>query len=195
MQNQIFKSQKFTNYSIRLKNTFILLFVFLMVGKVSAQSNASKEANHKPKILLIQGANMMYLGKRETGHYGNTTAAELDEMIKKHAQQKGYDVEIFYTNHEGDAIDKIYEAVEKGIAGIVMNPGGFTYNGYSLRDCLIAVPVPYIEVHMLPEKDWTGDAITSAAADLKIVGMGIKSYFFGLNAMLDVISEKQDQKR
>lgn len=84
----------------------------------------------------------------------------------------------------------MYEEIEKGIDGVVMNPGGFTYNGYSLRDCLIAVPVPYIEVHMLPEKDWTGDSITSAAADLKIVGMGIKSYFFGLNAMLEVLSEK-----
>jgi len=128
---------------------------------------------------------MNYLGQREPEHYGSTTAAQLDSMILEHARNSGYEVEIFYTNHEGDAIDKIYESVEQGIAGVVMNPGGFTYNGYSLRDCLIAVPVPYVEIHMLPERDWTGDAITSPAADLKIVGLGIQSYFVGMDAIVN----------
>lgn len=183
-QTTTFQSSKFTN----VKHLFALFFLFFAMGTVSAQSNA-KTTTHKPKILLIQGSNMTYLGKREPEHYGSTTAAQLDEMVREHARKNGYDVEIFYTNHEGDAIDKIYEEVENGIDGVVMNPGGFTYNGYSLRDCLIAVPVPYVEVHMLPEKDWTGDAITSAAADLKIVGQGIKAYFIGLDAMLDMVKK------
>ena len=178
--------------SVGLKALALCVLTIFMVGVSSAKTTKPEKQKKTPKILVIQGSNMMYLGKRETGHYGNTTAADLNEMIKKHAADNGYEVEIFYTNHEGDAIDKIYDAVDEGFDGVVMNPGGFTYNGYSLRDCLIAVPIPYVEVHMLPEKDWTGQAITSAAADLKIVGMGIKSYFYGLDAMLDIL--KSDKK-
>lgn len=168
----------------------IIAFVALFTcTNLQAQSNA-KNQKQTEKILVIQGANMSYLGQREPGHYGSTTAAQLDSMIIEHATKNGYQVEIFYTNHEGEAIDKIYASVKEGISGIVMNPGGFTYNGYSLRDCLIAVPVPYVEVHMLPEKDWTGDAITSAAADLKIVGLGLQSYFIGLDAMHNYVLKK-----
>ena len=162
---------------------FSLLCLFFL-GTTAASAQV-KTVTKPVKILLIQGANMTYLGKREPEHYGSTTAAQLDSMVLAHARKHGYEVEIFYTNHEGEAIDKIYEAVEQGIAGVVMNPGGFTYNGYSLRDCLIAVPIPYVEVHMLPERDWTGDAITSPAADLKIVGLGLQSYFVGLEAMVN----------
>ncbi|WP_461534269.1 type II 3-dehydroquinate dehydratase [Sinomicrobium sp.] len=176
---------------VRLKQAMLLIVVALFsIGFVSsAEANVQPLRKGPVKILLIQGANMAYLGKREPDHYGNTTAKQLDAMVREHAKEKGYEVEIFYTNHEGEAIDKVYEAVEEGIDGIVMNPGGFTYSGYSLRDCLIAVPVPYVEVHMLPERDWTGEAITSAAADLKIVGMGIKSYFIGLDALVGILSE------
>jgi 3-dehydroquinate dehydratase-2 len=81
-----------------------------------------------PKILVIQGANMNWLGKRQPEHYGSTSAAELDEMIRRHAQAKGYEVDIFYTNTEGAAIDRIYQAVEAGVDALVMNPAGFTFN-------------------------------------------------------------------
>ncbi|MNJ94133.1 3-dehydroquinate dehydratase [compost metagenome] len=148
------------------------------------------EPGKPKKILLIQGANMSYLGKRDPKHYGSTTAEQLDEMLKSHAKTKGYDLEIFYTNSEGSAIDKIYAAMEKGVEGIVMNPGGFTYSGISLRDCLISVPVPYVEVHMLSEKDWSGESVTMAAADGKISGFGTYSYVLGLDAILNLKNEK-----
>ncbi|UKJ25879.1 type II 3-dehydroquinate dehydratase [Stenotrophomonas maltophilia] len=80
---------------------------------------------------------MGYLGKREPELYGRTTAAELDQNLRAHAQSHGYDLEIFYSNVEGFAVDKVYDAVEKGVHGIVMNPAGFTYGGYSIRDALI----------------------------------------------------------
>lgn len=101
-----------------------------------------------PKILLIQGANMSYLGRRQPEIYGTTSAAELDEMVRAHARDKRYEVEIFYTHLEGEAIARLYRAVDEHVDGVVMNPAGFTYAGYALRDCLQTLPFPYVEVHM-----------------------------------------------
>ena len=63
------------------------------------------------RILVLQGANMNWLGIREPEKYGTTTANELDDMIRRHAQERGYEVEIAYCNIEGEAIERLYEAV------------------------------------------------------------------------------------
>src|ERR1700759_2593433 len=67
------------------------------------------------KILLVQGANLTFLGRREPAIYGTTTAAELDTMLQAHAGKRGYVLDIFYSNIEGEAIDRIYRAVDEGV--------------------------------------------------------------------------------
>lgn len=74
------------------------------------------------KILLLQGANLTYLGKREPEIYGTTTPDELDAMLREHAKEKGFELDIFYTNIEGEAINRIYKAADSGVDGLVMNP-------------------------------------------------------------------------
>ena len=74
------------------------------------------------KILLLQGANLTFLGRREPEIYGSTTPADLDAMLQSHARDHGYQLEIFYTNIEGEAINRIYQAVDEGFDGLVMNP-------------------------------------------------------------------------
>jgi len=64
--------------------------------------------------------------------------AELDAMLRCHAHDHAYQLEIFYTNIEGDAINRIYQAVDEGFDGLVMNPAGFTYAGFALKDCIKA---------------------------------------------------------
>ena len=81
------------------------------------------------KILLVHGANLTFLGRREPVIYGTTTAAELDAMLQRHAREHGYVLDIFYSNIEGEAINHIYRAVDEGFDGLVMNPAGFTYAG------------------------------------------------------------------
>ena len=100
------------------------------------------------KILLVQGANMTFLGRRQPEIYGKTTAGELDAMLLAYAKENNFELEIFYSNIEGEAINRIYRAVDEGFNGLVMNPAGFGYAGYALKDCLAAIPIPYIEVHM-----------------------------------------------
>jgi 3-dehydroquinate dehydratase-2 len=142
------------------------------------------------KILVLQGANMAYLGRRQPELYGTTTAAELDAMLHDHAKRRGYALEIFYTHEEGAAIARLYQAVDEGVDGLVMNPAGFLYAGYALRDCLRAVNFPYIEVHMTNIEKRGMHSVLAEASVGMIAGFGPQSYLLGLDAMLTLLNER-----
>lgn len=142
------------------------------------------------KILLVQGTNMTFLGRRRPEIYGTTTTTELDAMLMPAAQKLGFELEIFYSNIEGDAINRLYRAAEEGVDGLVMNPAGFGYAGYALKDCLAALPFPYIEVHMTNIEKRDIRPITRGVARGVIFGFGIQSYFLGLEAMRQLLQTK-----
>jgi len=137
-----------------------------------------------PKLLLIQGPNMSYLGRRQPEIYGKTSAAELDRMLLAHARANGYALEILYTHSEAAAIERLYRAVDERIDGLVMNPAAFLFAGYPLRDCLRAIPIPYIEVHMTNIERRGIHSILAETAVGVIAGFGVQSYVLGLEAML-----------
>jgi len=145
-------------------------------------------------ILLVQGANMAYLGKREPEIYGTTTAAELDRMLQHHAQQRGIELEIFYTHIEGEAIGRIYRAADDGIDGLLMNPAGFIHSGFALRDCLRAMQFPYVEVHMSNIEKRGLKSVMAETAHGMVTGFGLRSYFIGLDALLELIGDRQPVK-
>jgi len=147
------------------------------------------------RILLLQGANMIYLGKREPEIYGTTTATELDAMLQNHASANGYTLDIFYTNLEGEAINRIYQAADSGVDGLVMNPAGFNYAGYALRDCVKGTGLPYVEVHMTNIERRGIHSVLASVADGVIFGFGIESYTLGLNAMLHILSKTQGKTK
>ena len=136
------------------------------------------------KILLIQGPNMSYLGKRQPEIYGTTTAAELDAMLRAHARANKYRLDIFYTHSEAAAIERLYRGVDEKIDGVVMNPAAFLFAGYALRDCLRAVPFPYVEVHMSNVEKRGIHSILAETAVGMVAGFGVRSYLLGLDAML-----------
>src|SRR5271170_7596377 len=127
-----------------------------------------------PKILLIQGANMVHLGKREPQFYGTTTALEID-----------------YTNVEGEAINRIYRALDEGFDGLLMNPAGFTHAGFALRDCIKSAALPYVEIHMTNIEKRDIKSALAVAADGVIAGFGTTSYRLGLEALLDVLERRR----
>jgi len=127
---------------------------------------------------------MSYLGRRQPELYGKTTAKQLDALLLKHARENGYALEIFYTHSEAAAIERLYRAVDEKFDGLVMNPAGFLFAGYPLRDCLRAIPIPYIEVHMTNVERRGIHSILAEAAVGMIAGFGVQSYVFGLEAML-----------
>jgi 3-dehydroquinate dehydratase II len=141
------------------------------------------------RILLVQGANMAYLGKREPEIYGTTTAAELDEMLRRRAQERQVDLDIFYTHVEGDAIGRIYQAAQDGTDGLLMNPAGFIHAGHALRDCLLAMVFPYVEVHMTNLDKRGRKSVTAETARGIVAGFGLRSYFIGLDALLELVED------
>ena len=146
-----------------------------------------KDKGRALKILLIQGANMAYLGKREPEIYGTTTAAELDAMLLGQAKKGGFDLEIFYTHAESEAIGRIYRAAEEGVDGLLMNPAGFSYAGYALRDCLKSMKFPYVEVHISNIEKRGIKSVTAEVARGVIAGFGVQSYSMGLDALVALI--------
>jgi 3-dehydroquinate dehydratase II len=142
------------------------------------------------KILVVQGANMAYLGKRQPEIYGTMTAAELDDIMHKHAGSRGYTLELFYTHIEGEAIGRIYQAMDDGIDGLVINPAGFLHAGFALRDCLRSFKPPLVEVHMSNIDKRGLHSVTAEAARGIVAGFGVRSYLMGLDAVAHMISEE-----
>jgi 3-dehydroquinate dehydratase-2 len=143
------------------------------------------------RILLINGANMEWLGKREPEYYGTTTTDELDALLRDHAAAKGYDIDIVYTNHEGEALDRIYRGAREGMDGLVMNPAGFTFGSVALQHCIKAIkPIPYVEVHMTQIEQRGLHSVIAEAAKGVVFGFGTQSYILGLDAMLHLIDHR-----
>jgi 3-dehydroquinate dehydratase-2 len=148
-----------------------------------------------PNILLIQGPNLSYLGRRQPEIYGKTSAAELEAMLLAHARANNYQLDLFYTHTEGTAIERLYRAVDDKVDGLVMNPAAFIFAGYALRDTLRAVPFPYVEIHITNIEKRGIHSILAETAVGMITGFGMKSYFLGLDAMLDHLGKQRGAKR
>lgn len=99
------------------------------------------------KILVINGPNLNMLGIREPEHYGKETYSDLVKKIQNHCDNKGVDVRIYQSNHEGDIVDEIQKAYGN-IDGIVINPGAYTHTSIAILDALKSVNIPTVEVHI-----------------------------------------------
>ena len=137
---------------------------------------------------------MVHLGRREPEFYGTTTATELDALLQEHARTKKYSLEIYYTNVEGHAIDRIYAAAAEGVDGLVMNPAGFNYAGFALRDCVKGAAIPYVEVHMSNVEARGIPCVVAPVAKGVIFGFGTYSYILGLEAMLKILESRVAEK-
>jgi 3-dehydroquinate dehydratase-2 len=136
-------------------------------------------------FLLIQGANMEHLGKRQPELYGTTTAEQLDALLNQRAAELKLTLDILYTNVEGKAVSAIYKAVRASIDGILFNPAGFLHQGAALRDCLRSIEVPALalEIHMTNIEKRGIRSITAPAAIGVIAGFGVDSYLLALEAL------------
>lgn len=136
------------------------------------------------KLLLIQGANMASLGRRQPELYGTTTARELDAILRQRAEELGVELDIFYASREGEAVTRIQQADRAGIDGILFNPAGFLHAGHGLRDCLEAIAAPAIEIHMTNIEKRGRRSVTADVTVGTIAGFGVDSYILALEAMV-----------
>lgn len=137
------------------------------------------------RVLVLHGPNLNLLGQREPGHYGATTLAEIDARLDELARAAGASVECFQSNAEHALIDRIQQAA--GVDAIVINPAGLTHTSVALRDALLAVGVPFIEVHLSnvhAREPFRRHSYFSDVAAGVIAGLGPLGYEFALQAAL-----------
>ena len=130
------------------------------------------------KILVINGANMNMLGRREPDIYGKEDYAALCARIYEHAQSRGVAVECFQSNHEGAIIDAIQEA-DTAFDGIVINPAAYTHTSVALLDAVKAVGIPTVEVHVSDpdsREEFRRVSYIRAACAATIRGHGLQGY-------------------
>lgn len=141
------------------------------------------------KILVINGPNLNFLGIREKTIYGAENYDYLIKMIKDYADEKGFEVECYQSNHEGSIIDKIQQAYFEKADGIVINPGAYTHYSYAIRDALASVTIcPKIEIHISDvnsREEFRHVSVTLPACDGQIVGQGLKGYLMAIDMILE----------
>lgn len=146
----------------------------------------------KPKILFLNGPNLNLLGKREPHLYGSTTLPELVQRLEQLAHNAGVDIFHVQSNHEGVLIDRIHEAKLQNIDFIIINPGGLTHTSVALRDALLGVNLPFIEVHLsniYARESFRQHSYLSSIAAGVISGMGILGYELALQYALSSIQK------
>ncbi len=130
------------------------------------------------KLLLIHGANLNFLGKRDSEHYGNLTLKDIEKLTALEAKKYGFKIIPYQSNHEGDLIDKL-QSEAKNCVGIIINPGAFTHYSYALYDALLDTKLPIIEVHLSDLKKreaWRRKSVTAPASIKMISGKKEKGY-------------------
>lgn len=100
------------------------------------------------RLLLLNGPNLNLLGSREPQLYGSATLADIERRAAAVAQEYGHELVAFQSNAEHELIDRIHAAPREGIAFAIFNPGAFTHTSIALRDALLGVGLPFIEVHL-----------------------------------------------
>jgi len=143
------------------------------------------------RLLIIQGANMDLLGVRQPEIYGTTTAAELDAMIRDHADERGVAVEILYTNSESELMERTNKAAAEGFDAIVCNTGSFCYASYPIRDCFACARIPVIEVHVSNQLAREIHSVTAAGATGVIMGFGYDTYLIGMDVAARLVSKRK----
>jgi len=143
------------------------------------------------KILVLHGINLNMLGKRDPAHYGTVTLAQVDDRLKGLGGELGVGVECFQTNHEGQMVERIHQAYEQSVQGVVINAGAWTHYNYALRDALAILKCPVVEVHMSNVHAREAFRHTSVLSDVvrgQVGGFGVDSYLLGLRAVVASIS-------
>ncbi len=146
------------------------------------------------KILIINGPNLNMLGRRESKHYGTFTLEQINNHLISLAKTLGASLSFFQSNHEGAIIDFLQKDSSRIAGGILINPGALTHYGYSLRDALIDLNLPTIEVHLsdINNRDTfrKTDVLDGIVLD-KISGMKERSYLIGLEKLVEQIKKNE----
>jgi len=136
-------------------------------------------------ILVIHGPNLDLLGKREIDIYGKVTLAEINEAIKQKARELGCQVRIKQSNSEGEIVSFISETRDWTDA-LIINPAAYTHTSVAIRDAILAVGIPAVEVHLsniYQREGFRQKSLVAGVCRGQIAGFGLQSYVLALEAV------------
>ena len=140
------------------------------------------------RLLVINGPNLNMLGIREPDIYGKNTYADLCGMIESYAVEKGVEVKLFQSNHEGEIVDEIQAALGR-FDGIIINPAAYTHTSVAILDALKAVALPAVEIHISDvsaRESFRQISYAGMACEKSFIGLGFEGYL----RAIDYLTEK-----
>lgn len=141
-------------------------------------------------ILVLNGPNLNLLGTREPGVYGHTTLSDIEQILAKQAQNANVDLVSFQSNAEFELIERIHLAGSEGTDFIIINPAAFTHTSVAIRDAILGVNIPFIEVHISnvhAREEFRAHSYFSDKAIGVICGLGPQGYEFALSSALEYL--------
>ena len=141
------------------------------------------------KILVINGPNLNLLGDREKENYGEVTLESINNDLKSLAEELNTDIDFFQSNTEGEIVDKIQSA-KGNFDGIIINPAAYTHTSIALRDALLAVKIPAVEVHLSnihAREEFRKTSFTAPVCVGQIAGFKKDSYILALRAIVNYL--------
>lgn len=146
-------------------------------------------------ILVIHGPNLNLLGQREPEVYGHLTLVDINQQLIAQAQNAALELDTFQSNWEGAVVDRIHQAQKDGVQYIIINPAALTHTSVAVRDALLGVAIPFIEVHLSnvhAREAFRHHSYLSDKAIGVICGLGAKGYAAALDYIIEKIqSSKQ----
>ncbi len=150
---------------------------------------AKRQTDGQLQIAVVHGPNLNLLGQREPELYGSRTLADIDALLVQLASELGVAVHSFQSNHEGVLVDHI-QAQSNQSDGILINAAALTHTSVALRDALLAVALPFVEVHLsnvFAREGFRSHSYLADAACGVISGFGVDSYALGLRALVGTL--------
>lgn len=144
------------------------------------------------RILVLHGPNLNLLGSREPEIYGTDTLVDIDARLDAIAQGAGHQLSSMQSNAEHELVEAVHGAMERDVAYIVINPGAYTHTSIALRDALLAVEIPFIEVHLSnvhARESFRHRSYLSDVAEGVVSGLGARGYEFALQAAIDALED------
>ena len=144
-------------------------------------------------LLVMHGPNLNLLGNREPAYYGHATLDAINQHLEGIATAAGHLLVSFQSNAEHSLIDRIHAAASEGVSFIIINPAGYTHTSIALRDALLAVKIPFIEVHLsniYSREPFRHHSYFSDVALGIVSGLGAQGYELALQAALRHLTKK-----
>ena len=148
------------------------------------------------KILVLHGPNLNLLGQRESEHYGQKSLETINQELLEYAKEQSLELECFQTNSEEKLVNKIQDAIQNEINFIILNAAAFTHTSIALRDSLLAVKIPFIEVHLsniYARESFRHKSYLNDIAVGVITGLGDQVYKLAITAALNILSFNQHE--